>query len=276
MRRVLGIIVFVTAPWVSLAGQGAVPNRSQDIFFGPDVLDARALWVNPAALGIVPSASVMAELTLLRPFADESRVGQWTLGLSSRGFSFGYQHDELGNDQSRDTYRFGFGGGLPPLSVGASVAMHRGVGKGLSWDIGAVYQASRYLSLSGVLANIGQPDLGPTKEDELPFTIRPAATLTVGSGIVVLSGGASITSDSLTSVGAGVQLRPLPGVPFTALARIDAIGKSLNAGRITFAVSWGVRGIIQGALSAPEDLGRTDVASLTGVAIQPIGGPRRF
>lgn len=274
MRPVCALAILLI-PISPLWGQGPVQNRAADVFFGPDVFDARAVWVNPAALGIVPSASVMADITTFLPFENGSRVSQWTLGLSSRGFSFGYQHDEFGSGRARDTYRLGFGGGIPPLMIGGAVTFHRGIGKAVTGDIGAVYQATPVVALSGVLANIGQPNLGANDEFKLPATLIPSATLSLAGGRASLAAGAAFSSDSVHFVGGGLRIQPILKIPLIASARFDAINGKLDRGRLTLALSWGTQGVIHAALTSPDDFNRVSLLSITGVAVQPIGRPSR-
>ena len=82
------------------------PNRSAVYLFPSDVQDTRALWVNPAALAILREASVGFDVTVGNPGAL-GRLEQFTLGLNSRGLSFGYQRDIFDNGVRGNTYGSG-------------------------------------------------------------------------------------------------------------------------------------------------------------------------
>jgi len=80
------------------------PNRSTQYLHPTEVSDARALWVNPAGLALFPEASLNLDVTVGDPGA-KGRLRQFTLGLNSRGLSFGYQRDVFDGGVRGSTYR---------------------------------------------------------------------------------------------------------------------------------------------------------------------------
>src|SRR5205807_2095321 len=81
-----------TATGTAFVAAQVVPNRATLYLYPSDVTDARAVWVNPAGSGRFEEASLNLDLTVGDPGAA-GRLRQLTLGLSSRGLSFGYQRD---------------------------------------------------------------------------------------------------------------------------------------------------------------------------------------
>jgi hypothetical protein len=73
--RALGLIALAAAS--PLRAQLAAP-RSASYLFSANVEDARALWINPAGLGVLPIASIYAEVAADRPATGEGRdTGGW-------------------------------------------------------------------------------------------------------------------------------------------------------------------------------------------------------
>ncbi len=93
-----------------------VANRANAYLFPTDVSDARAIWVNPAGLGMQREASIYAEVAVGDP-GSKGRLRQINAGFNSRGLSFGYQRDLLDNGGRANTYRFGLAGGSGGLRV---------------------------------------------------------------------------------------------------------------------------------------------------------------
>src|SRR5207253_2617055 len=132
------IALLLLLPLVTGAAQ-AVPNRTTLYLHPTDVTDARALWVNPAGLARMMEASAHLDLTVGDPGAG-GRLRQTTVGVSSRGFSFGYQRDLFDGGVRGHTYRLGFAAGERRLAAGAAtVPTARG-------DRGGSRPASRWAS----------------------------------------------------------------------------------------------------------------------------------
>src|SRR5205085_1354067 len=99
--------------------------RAALCLYPSDVTDARALWVNPAGSGRFEEASLHLDLTVGEPGAA-GRLRQLTLGLSSRGLSFGYQRDVFDAGARGHTYRIGYAVGRAGLAAGFATALYRG------------------------------------------------------------------------------------------------------------------------------------------------------
>jgi hypothetical protein len=146
-----------------------VPVRSQDYLFVTNVADARALWVNPAGLVIIPEASLLGELTFERTGGD-LRVEQWGFGFNSRGIAFGYQRNRLIGEEAVGTLRAGLGFPFQGGAIGATVSRYnqdstRSYGVG----VGVVYfpRLKVPVQLGATVRHIGRPTV---REQELPVT----------------------------------------------------------------------------------------------------------
>src|SRR5689334_8018425 len=99
-----------------LAAQLVAPNRALAYLFPTDAQDARAIWVNPAGLGIQHEASIYGELAVGDPGAN-GKLRQMNVGFNSRGLSFSYQRDIFDNGQRGSTIRLGLGVGAQGLAA---------------------------------------------------------------------------------------------------------------------------------------------------------------
>src|SRR5216110_2091098 len=120
------LAVLTAQPLNRLIAQVA-PNRATGYLFPTDVHDARAIWVNPAGLGVAREASVYAELGVSDPGA-RGRLRQINAGFNSRGLSLGYQRDILDNGVRGTTLRLGLAGGAQGLAAGFDVSRYTGSG----------------------------------------------------------------------------------------------------------------------------------------------------
>jgi hypothetical protein len=122
----------------ALSAQSVAPNRATAYLFPTDVSDARAIWVNPAGLGVTRDASIYAEVGVGEPGAS-GRLRQINAGFNSRGLSLGYQRDFLDDGVKGTTLRLGLGGGAGGLAVGFDIARYSGSGANATgWDIGGL------------------------------------------------------------------------------------------------------------------------------------------
>lgn len=244
-----------------------MPNRATALAFGSDVTDARAVWLNPAALGLVPLASIMGDITAAEPF-DAADVTQWTIAFNSRGLAVGYQHDRFPDEGgTRDSYRLGFGRGDGRTSVGALVTLYRGNGHDTGGDLGVVHRLSPTLRLSAVLSNVGGPELDA---GALPLTLEPSLTWRAADMPISVGAGAALTADSLRHWALAVRLAGTARLPLSLLARLDA-PRSFDAARITFGLAWGRQDLVQLAVTASKDLDQALLGSLSGVSTRSFG-----
>ena len=103
------LLVGISSLHVETVTAQPVPVRSRDYLFLTNVADARALWVNPAGLSVVPEASLMGEFTVDRTSGD-LRIEQYALGFNSRGVALGYQRNRLVGEEPVAILRAGYGG----------------------------------------------------------------------------------------------------------------------------------------------------------------------
>ncbi len=175
-------------------------SRSADYLFITSADDARALWINPAGLGVIPEASIMAEAVVARPVAGDVLLGQWTLGFNTRGLSFGYQRDRFPGAPSNDRFRFGLGLGFERGAVGAAFTLYRSDRTERGLDLGLRYRANRRVELGAVLEHIGRPTV---RGVDLPLAGILGLTWTPVAAVVQLSAETRIAEDV---VGSGADL----------------------------------------------------------------------
>jgi len=273
VRRVPALAVFLIVP-VLAAAQEVAANRSTAYLHPTDVRDSRALWVNPAGLGVLREASVYAEIAVQDPGRASGRLRQLSAGFNSRGLSFGYQRDVFDGGRHGHTYRVGLAGGSKGLAGGAAMALYRGDTKGTGWDIGGLYTAegTTALTVGGVIANIGQPVVRGLQQR---LTFIPGATWRPLGPAAGLSLHARITPDSvigyafgLTWQGSGARL------PIAVLARLDTDG-GLRRGAFAVGISIGGPDRVGMVVSAPGNLSGVDTASLWGLSTREAGARRR-
>ena len=70
MRLATAGLLCVAALSTNRIGAQQVPNRATAYLFPTDVRDPRAVWVNPAGLGVLRDASIYAELSVGDPGAS--------------------------------------------------------------------------------------------------------------------------------------------------------------------------------------------------------------
>lgn len=187
------IVVLMAAGVLAVASLPAQVNRarSSDYLLTTTVQDARALWLNPAGLGVVPEASIMGEFLLDRDQIDDSfRLGQLTFALNTRGLSVGYQRDRFANDVRGDTYRFGMGLGFRGGALGAAFTLYRGTDtEDQDFDLGLRYRPNASIELGGVVQHLGRPEVRGVM---LPLTVVGGASWSSPGGHLVLGADLSL------------------------------------------------------------------------------------
>jgi hypothetical protein len=260
--------------------QQVAPNRATTYLFPTDVRDARAIWVNPAGLGVQREASIYAELAVGDPGA-KGRLRQINAGFNARGLSLGYQRDILDDGQRGHTYRLGLAGGAGGLAAGLAVAYYRGDGpKTTGWDLGASYGAAPGLTLGLVAANLGQPVVRGLQQR---LTFIPGATWHPGPiPSFGFSTYARITPDAVASYAFGISWRT-SGItargtpkrwPIEMFARLDTDG-GLRRGAFALGLSIGGQDRFGAVASTPGDVSRIEAASVYGLATREPAARRR-
>jgi hypothetical protein len=273
VRRVAAIAACLALPALA-AAQEVAPNRAISYLHPTDVRDARALWVNPAGLGVMRDASVYAELAVQDPATGGARLRQISAGFNSRGLAFAYQRDVFDGGRRGHTYRLGLSGSSKGLAGGAAMALYRGDTKGTGWDFGVTYaiEGKAALTVGGVIANMGQPVV---RGLEQRLTFIPGATWRPLGPAAGFSLDARITPDSVLSYAFGLTWQGIGGrFPIGILARLQTDG---GFQRTAFAIGIGIGGPdrVGLVLSAPGDVSSVDGASLYGLSTRVPGGRRR-
>lgn len=273
MRRVAALAAFLALPLLA-AAQEVASNRATAYLHPTDVRDARALWVNPAGLGVLRDASVYAELAVQDPTSGDARLRQLSVGFNSRGLAFAYQRDVFDGGRRGHTYRLGLAGASKGLAAGAAMALYRGDTKGTGWDFGVAYtlEGATALTVGGVIANVGQPVV---RGLEQRLTFVPGATWRPLGPAAGFSIHARITPDSVLSYAFGLSWQGSGGkFPIGLLARLDTDGGARRTA-FTIGISIGGPDRVGLVVSAPGDVSGVDAASLYGVSTRVPGGRRR-
>jgi hypothetical protein len=266
----LTLVALAVRPSARPAAQQVAPNRASAYLFTTDVHDARAIWLNPAGLGVLREASIYGEASVGDP-GSRGKLRQLNLGFNSRGISFGYQHDVLDDGLKGNTYRLALAGGSGGLALGADVVRYTGGGaKGTGWDIGVTYVPTPPVNVGLVVTNIGQPVVRGLQQR---LTYIAGLTWTPIPAFHV-SSDARITPDSVASYAFGVSWTSgfgPTGWPLALLARLDT-DRDLRRGAFAFGLSLGARDKVGLVLTTPGDLSRVDQASLYGLSSREATG----
>ncbi|HYU28547.1 MAG TPA: hypothetical protein VEK83_05935 [Gemmatimonadales bacterium] len=273
MRLATAGLLCVAALSTNRIGAQQVPNRATAYLFPTDVRDPRAVWVNPAGLGVLRDASIYAELSVGDPGA-RGRLRQINAGFNSRGLSLAYQRDLFDAGIRGSTLRLGIAGGSQGLAAGVAVARYGGTGiTSTGWDVGVTYVAMPGLTVGAVAANLGQPLVGGQRQRIAlapgltwhPAPIRALAVSTV----------AHVTAHAEPSYAFGVAWRT-PGTssrwPIEIIARLDTDG-GLRRSAFALALSIGGQNRFGAVITTPGDASHIDAASVYGVVTrQPAAG----
>ena len=254
------------AVWLSgrsAVAQQVAPNRATAYLFPTDVQDVRALWVNPAGLGVQREASIYGELLVTDPGAL-GQLRQINAGFNARGLSVGYQRDNLDDGVRGHTYRLGLAGGSGRLAAGGAMAIYRGTdAKATGWDVGVTYTAHKSLNTALVVANIGQPVVRGLQQR---MTYIPGLTWSPVGGLG-FSTDVRITPDSVASYAFGLSWRSGSAGkwPVEVITRLDTDG-DLRRGAFVFGLSLGGQDRFGAIGTMPGDVSRVDGVSLYGLA----------
>jgi hypothetical protein len=254
------------------------PARTLDYLFVTGASDARALWVNPAGLAVLPEASVMGEFVLERP-DDETRLAQWTIGLNSRGFSLGYRRDRFENENNMGTLRFGLG---LPFTQGT-------LGVGFSWysaegddardvDVGALYGLAPSLNVAATMRHIGRPTVNGVP---LPITFAGGVHWAGLQGVLQLQAEGQAMEDRRAGESGwdlayrGGAIITIPQISLTLLGNVD-VSSDFNIDHVHFGFAVGGRTSATAVATAMSRMGDPvlNAVSATGVASNVLLGQR--
>jgi len=223
--------------------------RSADHLFPAAAWGARALWLNPAALGTVDEASIVLEGMVERDADGSYPLAQYTIGFNSRGFGFGVRHDAFhvpvtpGDSlisYGGNTWRVGFGRGLGPLAIGAAVSLYSGPDTKQDVDLGLRYRVAGSLDLAIGFEHIGQPVV---RDSSLRFGGAAGLSWTTLQGIVGLDAeirahDQEIQGGYLLAYRAGLRIR-MPGpLAFVATGVLE-LDDGFDVARVLLGLSVG-------------------------------------
>jgi hypothetical protein len=284
MTRFLPVIMATGLLAASAEAQVNSP-RSADYLFLTNVWDARALWVNPAGLGILPEASLLGEFMIHRKIDGGYKLGQFTVGFNSRGFSLGYQRDRLGQDAfgediSGTTWKGGLAVPFRGGSIGGAMTWYRGTGESdTDFDLGLLYRPALGIVLGGAVRHIGKPTV---RGVEIPVESVVGVHWSTPDGSLALLGEGHATdspndgdSDLDITYRGGAQISIGNRLPITVLTAFDLgsnvaidrwhIGVRVGAGRQVTAV---------GTFVSRNEQMQLDRASVAGVVSNILAGRR--
>lgn len=261
---------------VQLHSQLGVPRALQyhTASMGSDV---RASWANPAGLAVSPEASIMAEFRLDVVDSGSNRLGQYTLGLNSRGFSLVYQRDRFENGLTGSTWRFSVANQFPGGAIGLSYTLYKGSETSdTGYDVGIRYLAIPKVDLGFVARNIGQPIvrdeiLDPTAVGSV--TLIPANSLRISGEVL------AVAPSGLTSVELGYRFLLLLTSPSgtSSLTGSVTLDDNLSVGRLSVGLSLGgtAQGMVMTSFDQVAGSASLEAISFTGVSRRRFAPLRR-
>jgi hypothetical protein len=279
MKRTPAVLACAAALLCDFAAGQTFAPRSMDYLFAATANDARAIWVNPAGLAVVPEASLMGELLVHRSPDADLRLSQLSVGINSQGLSFGYNRERLVTDSSNHTYRIALARALQGWSVGFSVSHFRSGSNDTGFDAGIRYRVLPSVYLGVVLRNIGEPQI---RSDTLPLTGVASLGWTVLGGALVLTG-ETLAQSRLDESGytmnyrAGAQLSLGRALPIAGLTAVH-LNSDLGVAMWFFGLSVGRnrRGVLVAGVSPNDPSVRLETLSLAAVATNPLTAWRRY
>lgn len=271
----------LVAGLVSLNANAALSQgvavRSQDYLFLTNVADARALWVNPAGLALIPEASLFAEFTIQRT-GSGTRVEQYSLGFNSRGVSIGYQRNRFEGESAVGILRTGLGFPFRRGTFGVAASRYsQDSTRSYGADLGVIYVPNVRVQLGLAVRNVGRPSVRLAK---LPVTTVAAAQLTTSIVQMVWE---TLAAERRAPAESGFDfahragaLVALPtGLPVILLGSVD-LGSNFRIDRLHFGFTIGGTRQVTAVASAVSRSNRPvfEQFSATLVAINPLTASR--
>jgi len=172
--------------------------------------DATALFINPAGLGMYQDTNSYTSLSLsgedVVGFSLASKMGPLGLGYSRQNL-WATEGDELDgalhpSDDEVDVYYAGMAVGDPrSFSVGFDYRWFRpqfGEKKKTgTWDLGAIYRPTGFLSVGAAVRNLSEPDVLNLDEDSSRYgDYSMKTTYVVGAAVRPMSTGLTLMADA--------------------------------------------------------------------------------
>ncbi len=268
--RWLSLCALLGTMWPSMAPAQRSEPRSRDYLFITNVDDARAAWVNPAGLGWIPEASVLGEVLVDRS-SGSLRLGQYTLGLNSRGLGLSYLRDRSRDTVSVGVFRLALGLPLGEGAIGAAYTNYSNT-HDQGFDLGLRYPVLAGLDVGVVVRDISRPQPAAAEPLKPVTTVAGATWAVVPNGVTVSGEAIAVERPGPTSGfdwgyrgGFAIRAnRPWP-LELVAAAQVDE-GGSLRQWSLGLVIGRLDRvGLVAGALPT-SGLGSVDRFSAVGVA----------
>jgi hypothetical protein len=179
----------------SVEGQ-ALLTQPQRAFLTTDVLDGRALWLQPAGLVRRREASVGLAITAEQR-GGTTRLAEYGATLASGGFGLGWQRAELVDATHVSQWAIGYGAGGPRASLGVARRWLKGERvNDAVWDVGGRFVPRPFLEVSAVWRDIGTAVVrsSDTAQTALDTTYSP--TLVPGAALTLFGGRARLGAEA--------------------------------------------------------------------------------
>jgi hypothetical protein len=218
----------------ALAAQ-SVPGQAQHYLSVADVIDGRAVWVNPAGLARRPEAS-FGVFASGEELSGNLRLAQYGLQVASRGIAFGWQHDDLRDGRRAGLYVLSAGLGDARLGVGGSRRWYRtSFNPGSSWDLGLHATALPFVDVAAVWRDIGSPTVGDSILEESLILGAGASFLgrlrVSGEWQAATSGFVTRRARATVALVAGRGLALSAAADFSSNPRLRAVSLALHLAR---------------------------------------------
>ncbi len=268
-QKTIGLQIIVALALVTYTDIGSAQvgePRSRAYNFASTSADVRAAWSNPAGLSVIPEASVMAEARQDFPEGSDTRIGQYSLGFSSRGLAFVFQKDRFLNGLTGNTFRLGLSSPFKLGAVGLAISLYHGSGGNKrDADVGVRFRPRGAFDFGFVVRHIGRPTV---RGETLPLTAVGSVNFTPWRRAFLA---AEITAAERTSdsdVELGYRLRASISHPRLRAGGLVLLewDDGLNLARLHFGISLGDASVVSLGTVVREPRSRFQTVSFTGVA----------
>jgi len=262
----------VLAAAVVLTGTAAAQSfapQPQLYLLSVDAADARAIWLQPAALVRRQEASIGAFGTMRQD--GESGVTQYGINLASRGFAIAWQRYPGISGAAVSTLSLAFAVGGERMGFGVTRSWLRGpASQGTGLDVGARVTLAPPLELSFVARDIGTPTvLGQVVSP----TLLPAASFNIGQGRARLSAEWELVArDRGTSAVRGALSVALPA-SFQLSAHGEFSG-SFEYRSLTVSLGWNGARMVRAATFYRDAANGSDPVGAWAALVQNLARPR--
>lgn len=208
----------------------------------------------------------MAEARLDFPEGSDTRIGQYSLGFSSRGLALVFQKDRFLNGFTGNTFRLALSSPFELGAVGLAVSLYHGSGDTKrDGDVGVRFRPREAFDFGFVIRHIGRPTV---RGETLPLTAVGSVNFTPWRRAYFA---AEITAAERTSdsdVELGYRLRASishPRLRAGGLVLLE-LDDGLSLGQLHIGISLGDVSVVSLGTVVREPRSRFQAVSFTGVA----------